>query len=150
MLYLTFKYLHLLGAIGWVGGVLILSWINWSLSRESRLQTLHVLSRFAAGFGPRFVAPAAILTLVAGMAATRSGHIPFKSPWISMGFAAVMLSILLGATLIRATNLQLTGLIEKDAQASELAAVQRRLGSLNALNLLILISAVGVMVFKPA
>ncbi|HEY9840806.1 MAG: DUF2269 family protein [Candidatus Sericytochromatia bacterium] len=150
MLYLFFKYLHLLGAIGWIGGLITLSWINWNLSRESSRQTLQSLSRFAAGFGPRFVGPAALLTLLAGIATTRSGGLQFHQLWISLGFAAIALSILLGATLIRATTKQLSGLLATEAgHEQEITTTQRRLGSLNLLNLLILLAVAGVMVFKP-
>ncbi len=62
----------------------------------------------------------------------------------------ILLSILLGATLIRSMTTRIDQLVAATTlDGSKLRALQRRLTGLNLLNLLILLSTVGAMIFKP-
>jgi hypothetical protein len=73
--------------------------------------------------------------------------VPF---WIIWGFAAIILSVALGATLIRRVGEELSELAQAaEADEPRLMVVQRRLATLNAINVLLLLSAVWAMVFKP-
>lgn len=145
-----FKFMHVVGVILWTGGIATLTVVYARLSRTQEPDVLAALTQAANRAGGMLVGPAAVLTLLAGIATAASVGYDFGSLWITWGFSAIIASIALGATLIRRT----TNAISTLATAAELdmirlSAWQRRLTLLNLLNLLILFSAVWVMVFKP-
>jgi hypothetical protein len=70
--------------------------------------------------------------------------------WVVWGIAAVIGSLAIGATLIRATNAELRR-VAADAPADDprWPTTQRRAVTLYGINLLLLLSAVWAMEFKP-
>ncbi len=141
------KFLHVVSVIVWLGGVVTLTVLNLRLSRTANRDALAALSGASEFYGRAVVGPAAALTLLAGIATAVSAGFRFGSLWITWGFAAILLSLLLGATLIRMTTARL-----RTAGASggaNVPALQRRLMWLNGLNMLLLLSAVWAMVAKP-
>ena len=149
-LYNLFKFLHVAAVIVWIGGVCTLGLLNLRLSREQDGAMLAALSRQGGFYGRAVLGPAAILTLIAGIATTASAGFGFDTLWIMWGFAGVFASLLLGGTLIRRTTEALGKLATTTAPGDpHLKALQRRLAALNLLNLLLLSSTVWAMVFKP-
>lgn len=75
---------------------------------------------------------------------------PVRVGGVKWGLIGLVLSVALGATLIRATNPELRRLVEnpKMGEPRRLAR-QRRAAALYGLNLLLLLSVVWAMVFKP-
>lgn len=73
----------------------------------------------------------------------------FKAHRISWGFASIVPSMPLGATLIRSSATKLATLIDTPNRQAEVSRPQTRLARYNGLKLLILLSAVAVMIFKP-
>ncbi len=149
--YLLFKFLHVVGAILWVGGISTLTMLYVQLGRlqdRSALTTLLQTSGFA---GRVIVGPAAAITLIAGIATAVTAGFDFGMLWITWGFMGILLSIILGATLIRRTTNGIAQVVAATAMpdSTKLRALQSRLTGLNLLNLLILLSTVGAMVFKP-
>jgi uncharacterized membrane protein len=142
------KFLHVVAVIVWLGGVASLTVLNLRLARTASRDALSALSDASEFYGRVVVGPAAALTLLAGIATTLSAGFRFGSLWITWGFAAILLSVLLGATLIRMT----TARLRTAATAGDGAGVpvlQRRLKLLNGLNMLLLLSTVWAMVAKP-
>jgi hypothetical protein len=77
-------------------------------------------------------------------------NVGYGTLWVVWGFAAVVLSIAIGATLIRTTNADLRRLAAAAAPGDpRWAALQRRAAILYGINLLLLLSAVWAMEFKP-
>jgi uncharacterized membrane protein len=148
--YALFKFLHIVGAIVWIGGVITVSIINARVARERDGAVLAALARQSRFHGMAVIGPAAGLTLIAGivMIAVSGLGVPL---WVIWGFAAIIVSVALGATLIRRAGAELSE-VATTAQPGEprLIALQRRLIALNSINVLILLSAVWAMVFKPA
>jgi len=101
-------------------------------------------SRGAAGAtGPPVV-------LVTGLILVPEMHLDFSDLWVVLGLAAVFLSLLLGATMIRGTNAELRRLAAGSMQESpRWAALQRRAAALYGINLVLLLSVVWAMVFQP-
>lgn len=66
--------------------------------------------------------------------------------WIGWGLAAIVLSILLGATVLRKAGGELT---QRLSGSGEVHPLERRLALWSAINLAVLLSAVWAMVFKP-
>jgi uncharacterized membrane protein len=149
-LYLLFKYVHVVAVIVWIGGVCTLTVINARLAREPDQAVVAALVRQSGFYGAAVIGPAAALTLIAGIATAASAGIPFSSLWISWGFTAILVSGLLGAVPIRLVTAQVGTLTAlADPRDPRLTAARRWLTLLNALNLLVLLSAVWAMVAKP-
>lgn len=67
-----------------------------------------------------------------------------------LGLAALVVAILLGAVLQQRAGAELEKRLDAGTRGDErIGVLQRRLARLNVINLLILLSAVWAMVFKP-
>ncbi|MGH2542598.1 MAG: DUF2269 family protein [Ardenticatenaceae bacterium] len=149
-IYSLFKFLHVAAVIVWVGGVFTLVVLNARLAREQNRSAQMALSEQSEFFGSRVIGPAAITTLLAGIIMVLNAGFGFSTLWITWGFVGVFGSIILGAIFIRRATEELRQVAASPTpDAPRIQALQRRLINLNALNLLLLLSTVGAMVFKP-
>lgn len=152
MAYDLFKFLHVAAAIVWVGGVSTLMVFNARLARSSAASaTQATLARTSGELGRLVIGPAALFTLLAGVGTAVIGGISLGSLWITWGFTGLFLSMGLAGTVIRrsATALELA-LSEPATPPARVATLRGRLTGLNLLNLVLLLSVVAAMVFKPA
>jgi uncharacterized membrane protein len=148
--YTLLKFVHVAAAMVWVGGAVAITVLTARLVREQDRGVLLALAQRAGSFGGTVLGPAAVTTLLAGIATTAIVGFPFSSLWITWGFAGVLASIFLGATLIRRTFVEMAQIAATPGvDDMRLNALQARLSLLNLANLLILLSTVGAMVFKP-
>ena len=148
--YTLFKFLHIVGAVGWVGGIAGFTLLNARLASEKNPAVLAELMRLTRLNGAAIIGPSSGLALIAGivMVAVSGMGAPL---WVIWGFVVIVLSVLLGATLIRRTAAEVHRLgTATHRDESHLATLQRRLTTLNLINLLLLLSAVWVMVVKPS
>ncbi len=149
IVYNLFKFLHIVGAIVWIGGAITAAIINARVAREKDRTVLAAVARQSRFHGMVVLGPAAGLTLIAGivMIAVSGLGVPF---WIIWGFAMIIVSVALGATVIRRAGEELSEVAATaEPGAPHLIALQRRLATLNIINVLLLLSAVWAMVFKP-
>lgn len=148
--YTLLKFIHVAAAMIWVGGAVAITVLTARLVREQDRGVLLALAKRAGSFGGAVLGPAAVTTLIAGIATAATVGFPFSSLWITWGFTGVLASIILGATLIRRTFVEMEQIAATPgADEVRLNALQARLSTLNLANLLILLSTVGAMVFKP-
>ena len=148
-LYTVFKFLHIVGAIVWIGGVITAAIINALVARAEDRKVLAALARQSRFHGAAVLGPAAGVTLIAGivMIAVSGLGVPL---WVIWGFGAIIVSTALGATLIRRAGEELSELAARAEPGDpRLSGLQQRLLTLNIINVLVLLSAVWVMVFKP-
>jgi len=153
MTYNLFKFLHVAGVIVWLGSGLTLTLLNVRLARESADGAgagAATLARATTAFGRTVAGPAAGLTLIAGIVTAVVGGLDMGALWITWGFAAILISMALGMTALRRTTTSLEAALAGPETAPERARTLRsRLTTLNLINLLVLLSAVAAMVFKP-
>jgi uncharacterized membrane protein len=150
MVYNVFKFLHIIGAIVWIGGVITAAIINAMVARAEDRAVLAALARQSRLHGAIVLGPAAGLTLIAGivMIAVSGLGVPL---WVIWGFAAIVISMALGATVIRRAGEELSQLAATAAPGDQrVTTLQQRLLTLNIVNVLVLLTAVWAMVFKPA
>jgi uncharacterized membrane protein len=148
--YTLFKFLHIVGAIIWIGGAISVSIINARVAREQDGAMLAEMSRQSRFYGTAVIGPAAGLTLIAGivMIAISGLGVPL---WVIWGFATIIVSVALGATLLRRSGEELSEVAATATPGDpRLSTLQRRLATLNTVNVLLLLSGVWAMVFKPA
>jgi hypothetical protein len=122
--------------------------LNARIAREKDRSMLAVMAGQSRFYGAAVIGPAAGVALIAGivMVAVSGLGMPL---WVIWGFAAIILSRALGATFIRRAADELMKLAPAAEQGNPLLPVLQRLATLNIINLLLLLSAVWVMVFKP-
>jgi len=148
--YLLFKFLHVAAVIVWLGGLLTVGLMNARAARSGDRGVLAHLVHLSAWHGTRVIAPAAVLTLVAGMVMLMVSPYGFREAWVIWGLAALVVAILLGAVLQQRAGAELEKRLDAGTRGDErIGVLQRRLARLNVINLLILLSAVWAMVFKP-
>ncbi len=153
--YTLFKFLHVVSVIVWVGGIGTLTVLYTQLSRLQDRATLLALLRTSGFVGRVLTGPAAALTLIAGIVTAVSVGLDFGMLWLTWGFIGILASIVWGATFVRMTVAAIEKLLKAELEAEladsgPLQRLQRRLTLGNLVNLLILLSTVAVMVFKPA
>ena len=149
-LFSVFKFLHIVAAIIWVGGVITMTLLNARLASTRNSAAMAALSSVGGFFGQRVFGPAAAITLLAGIVTALSAGFPMRSVWIIWGFLVILLSFGMTATLTRSTTQRLGVLAATPtSDGAQIVALQSRLWMLTVLNILLLLSAVWAMVSKP-
>lgn len=148
-LYTSMKFIHVMSAIAWVGGGVMLDMLIAKARREgSQAEMLALLAR-TERFGRTFFSPTAILVLLSGIVMASIGDI-FAAPWVSAGFLIVFISAGLGMGYLTPKSAQLRAMIEaRGMKDAEVAALGSRMLLVSRIDLLILTVAVALMVFKP-
>jgi len=144
-------FLHVLSVIVWFGGVLALNVLAVRVGSGPDRASQATLLRLSDFYGRTVIAPAGILTLITGLLLMGEHELSLSTLWIAWGLIGLLLSVGLGATLIRATQVALRRLTEDPSVDNESRRLrrQRRAAIFYAVNLLILLSVVWAMVFKP-
>lgn len=147
-LYLLLKFIHIASAAVWIGGALSATAITWRLAFAEDGRHTWMLAPLGQTLGIT-LGPAAALTLISGAALVAVGGLAVQA-WIVWGFAVMILSAALGATVLRRTVLAISGHDPADGNGEMAAlALRQRYALFAAINLLLLFSAVWVMVIKP-
>ncbi len=150
LLFETAKFIHILGVVVWVGGVVTIGLLNARVARGNDIALVGALGRLSGWLGQWVFGPAALVTLLAGLVTAGVAGISFSSLWIVWGFAAIAVTVALGVTVIRRTNEQLAALLPSAGLSDpRVRRLRLRLARLGAVNLLILLSAIWAMVAKP-
>jgi uncharacterized membrane protein len=148
--YNLFKFLHIVAVIIWIGGVVMVGMLNARVGRTGDRSAMAILGQQSAVLGRTLIGPAAGSAFVAGMVMIVDDGIEFTTLWVLWGMIAIILSMFLGAGPIRRTGDELAiGASNPKPEQARVAALGNRLRTLNAVNLIILFSAVWAMVFKP-
>ena len=147
----VFKFLHVLSVVVWLGGVLTVNVLQVFVSRGGDRAGQASLLRLSDLYGRAVIGPAAGLTLITGFVRVAQIDVSLGTFWVVWGLVAVAASIALGASVIRVTLARLRRLVE-DATLDDALwpALRRRLATLYGVNLLVLLSALWAMEFKPA
>lgn len=148
--YNLFKFVHVAAVIVWVGGMVTIGVVNARVAREHNASAMASLTRASEFLGRAVVGPAAGLTLVAGIVMVVVGELSFATLWIVWGMAGLVVSGILGSTLIRRAGEELGEAVGAEpVDEGRSVALRERLRTLNILNVLVLFSVVWAMVFKP-
>jgi uncharacterized membrane protein len=148
-MYLLLKFVHVSAIIVWVGGIFALTLLNAHAAGSGNAAAQAEIGRLSEYFGRVAIGPAMIIAVLAGIATAWRIGFPFSSLWIVWGLVGFVLS---GALIgfIGRTAREFGELPAGAGQAvAQAEAIRGRLLTLNALNILILASAVWAMIFKP-
>lgn len=148
-LYTAMKFVHVISAVAWVGGGLMLDMLIAKAQRQGSQTELVALVGHTERFGKTFFTPTAILVLASGIVMASIGD-TFAAPWVSAGFLAVFISAGISMAFVGPKSRQLRGLIEtRGLNDPEVRALAGRLMLVSRINLAILTITVALMVFQP-
>ena len=146
------KFIHIVGAIVWLGAGVTFQILNARLARANDQAGITAMASQGEWFGKVVFSTAAAVTLVAGVVTVLAsdGAWGFGELWVTWGFLGLVLSIVFGAVLSERTAKQLARTVTSSGtDAPQVARLQRRLGLYGAIDLLVLFSVVAAMVWKP-
>jgi uncharacterized membrane protein len=147
--YLWLKVVHVLSVTAWLGGALSLAAVSFLFAPTLERQHLAGLAQASNFIGEKVVAPAGMLTLVTGLLAVWTGHIGMPL-WVWWGISAALIVLAVGIIVLRTGLRRMEALLEDPATpVTTVMAESVRLRRIGSVVLLVMVSAVVVMVFKP-
>lgn len=150
-LYFWLKFLHLVAIVAWIGGMFAFMVITARLARTGTPADLAVIGRQSGVYGQIVIPIAMVVTLLAGLGMVFKVGFRLDTLWVAWGWVGIIVSVLLGAFPTRQTGEEM-GRLAASAGPDDprVAELRQRLMLLNVLNLVILLSIVWAMVFKPS
>lgn len=142
------KFVHVASTAGWLGGFAAIGVLNVLATRSAEPKEVATFLRYGRALGAWLAGPASGLALLTGVAAMLVGHLSM-SAWIIWGIGATLLFVLIGALAMRPILTRLVTAAEAGSSPEELRGLLHSQRRLLAVNLLLLLSAVWAMVFKP-
>ena len=137
---------HLVGAMVWFGGGLVLSLIAGRVRARGDAREIHEFAGTLSFFGLRLFAPAVIALFVAGVWLILLQGGDFSRPWVAIGLGLFVVAFLIGTVYLSRVAIQM-------GQTPDVATATTQLGQWilgQRLILLTLALATLDMVFKPA
>jgi uncharacterized membrane protein len=149
-LYLWLKFVHVTAAVVSVGGFLTLTVLNARIGRAGEPAAAAALGQQSEVFGRTVLGPAMGILLIAGVWMAGQFGIPFTDLWIVWGLVGFVAFILLGVVALGRTGAEL-GALARSAGPNDprVTALRQRIAVLGWLSLLVLLSVIWAMVFKP-
>ncbi len=144
-------FLHILGAVVWIGGGAALSLIGRRVQRSSERGVVAEFAGTLRFLGMRAFAPALFVVLTTGLWMVLDGsQWRISQPWILIGMALFLIAFVIGAVYLGRIGVALERTATDAARdVGEMTALIRRwIGGYSAI-LLVLVVAVWDMVFKP-
>lgn len=143
--------IHILAAITWLGGGIMAQILAFRIVRSGDPARTVAFSRDMEFFGGRVFMPAAIVLAIAGILMVIDIEVfAFGDAWIIFGLAVIAFSAVLGAAFLTPEGGRIAAIIEN--RGVEDREVQDRINRIilaSRVELLLLLSAVYAMVFKP-
>ena len=150
MTYNWLKFIHVVAVILWIGGMVMLLLLNRAFARVNDQAAARAVGQQGGALSMKLFLPAFLVTFVTGIGMVQVGDLSFGAPWISWGMTGALLSMIIGG-LFTGRNARKLGqqIARGEIDPPAIAAAQRKILIFAVLNLLLLLSIVWVMVFKP-
>jgi uncharacterized membrane protein len=148
--YAFFKWVHVTGAVLWVGGGLTLTILGLRAERSSEPAEMAMIARQAAFVGERVFAPIGLLVLAMGIAMVLNLNLGWGTSWIVIGLVGYAITFLTGLLVLGPQAKRIGQLIETvGADAAETQAAVRRILLIARVDAGMLLLVVAAMVLKP-
>jgi uncharacterized membrane protein len=148
MAYLFFKFLHVAAIAIWIGAQLAIGVLNNRVARHENRAARAPLVRQTVFLGKAVIGPSGAVALITGGIAMALGHVAMTG-WIVWGLVVMVIAGVAGGMVAAPTARRLAQRLDAGAAEEELDALQRRLAIIGTVNLVLLLTAIGAMVFKP-
>jgi uncharacterized membrane protein len=147
-LYTIFKFLHVLCAIGWVGGGLTLLAAGIMASRTADNASLFGVLGVMNRLGKVWFVPASLLTVVFGVITATLGGM-WGELWVILGLAGFASTFFTGLLLLEPTGRKIGAMLET-GQTDAAVAAGRRLMNISKFDYTVMLVVIGDMVLKPS
>lgn len=144
--------LHIAAAILWVGGGTVLGMLQGRLEKAQAGPALAAMGAQMEFFSKALFMPAALVAVIAGVAMVLSsnGEHKFEEPWVAIGIAGYLITLIVGMAVLGPTSRRLSALVaDKGPADPEVAGLRARMKRFSGVNELVLWLVVLDMVFKP-
>ncbi|MBI4261026.1 MAG: DUF2269 family protein [Actinobacteria bacterium] len=145
------RFIHILGAVIWVGGVIVLNAVVTKASRRADRSAVIRLNEELDWVGPWIISPAATVMIGLGVwLVLLEDEWAFSQLWIVLALVLVGMSMVLGMGYLGPEGKRISTLVKERGDADPDA--RRRMGRLlwvARLDVLILLVVLWAMVFKP-
>jgi uncharacterized membrane protein len=149
-LYSVLLFVHILGAVVWIGGGVSLQVLGVRVRASGDPQRMAALATDAEWMGTRLYMPASGVVLLAGIALVFIGSWSFQQLWVALGLVAFAFSFIVGATVVGPTAKKLgERLATHGPEDSEVQASIQRTFLASRIELAVLIFIVFDMAVKP-
>jgi len=146
----VFKLIHVLVAVFWVGGGLMLTLLALRAERSGEPAELATIAKQAAFVGERFFAPAGLVVLAMGITMVINDHIGFGTTWVDIGLAGYAVSFATGIGVLSPLAKKVATLLEeRGPAAAETQAAIGRILLVARLDVGVLLLVVADMLMKP-
>ena len=147
--YELWLFLHIAGAIVWIGGAVVAQVLGVLAKRSNDPQRAAALGRDMAFIGPRVFMPAAIVVLVTGVLVTEDGNWDWSEPFVYLGLIlGIGVALVAFFYLTRAMG-AVGAQMAQEGPSPALVARADRLVLIGRLLILVLFVIVFLMVVKP-
>lgn len=141
---------HLLAAATWIGAALALQVIATRMGPSSADAVVDGFALDAEAVGKTLFAPSGIVLLVTGIALVVREDLSWGEPWIVLGLAAFVVVVAVGGAFLIPEGRRIAALAsEPGHDPNEIRSRTRRRFLVARIDLLILVLAMGDMVFRP-
>jgi uncharacterized membrane protein len=149
--YALFKWVHVTGAVIWVGGGLTLTILAMRAERSSDDPVeMATIARQAAFMGERVFAPVGLLVFLMGIAMVINLHWGWGTTWILIGLIGYGVTFLTGLLVLGPQAKRVGQLIEtKGADNAETQAAIQRILLVARVDMGVLLLVVADMILKP-
>jgi uncharacterized membrane protein len=148
--YGVLKLLHVLAVVVWIGGAAALGFLTARLVRARDRATLPAVLPQMMRYGQTMGGPSSILVLLSGIGMVGAGRIGFRTLWVGVGFAGIVLHFAFGLTIMRKRMMALgQALSVSPADETRIATAGARARAANVAYLGLLAAVIAVMVLKP-
>lgn len=148
-LYIALKFVHVLAVIVWVGGVVAVSVLNARLTATREPAVIRAVAEQSGFLGRTLMGPSALVTLLAGIGLLFVTGFGMRL-WVVWGLVGAFGSIAVGAGVLERSAGRFAALASSPETAvPALSAARRHLVRWSWVNILLLVSTVAAMVFKP-
>lgn len=148
--YRVVLFIHVLGAAAWVGGALYNFLLGWRLRTTRDALRMAAFAREATEFGTRFFAPAALVTIAAGIFLVLDLDYGFGHFWILGALAVWVYTIVSNVTWLPKLGERIGVLVaEKGPEAAEVRDAGGQMFRWRALETGLLVFVIFLMTYKP-
>jgi uncharacterized membrane protein len=148
--YAFFKWVHVTGAVLWVGGGLTLTILALRAERSAVPAEMAMIARQAAFVGERVFGPVGLLVLLAGIGMVVNLSLDWGTSWIVIGLVGYAITFLTGSLVLGPSAKRIGHLIEtKGAEDGETQAAIRRTLLIARVDEGVLLLIVAAMILKP-
>jgi len=148
--YLTFKTVHVISVVVWIGGGLLLTLFGILAERARDGIQLAAIARMAAFAGERIFTPAALLAVASGIAMVLNLHWGFDHFWIIFGLLGFLSTFVIGIGVLAPMAKQANELIaEKGPQDPEVQVFASKILLIARADVAVLLLVIVDMVSKP-